>query len=67
MRIFITTETKITALAIDGFQKILFWSEKSGSHTVGRIIRSTMDGKSTNLLHSIDKIMFPVATAVDLI
>ena len=60
----ITTETKITALAIDGFQGSLFWSEISGPHT-GRIIRSTMDGKSTNWLHSIDKIMFPVAIAVD--
>ena len=35
----ITTETKITALAIDGFL-----SEISGPHTAGRTIRSTMDG-----------------------
>ena len=35
----ITTETKITALAIDGFL-----SEIAGPHTAGRIIRSTMDG-----------------------
>lgn len=61
----VTTQTKINDIAIDNFQGTLFWSEQSAGPHTGRIIRSTMDGKSTRWLHPIENIMFPVALALD--
>ncbi|XP_057372456.1 low-density lipoprotein receptor-related protein 8-like [Daphnia carinata] len=59
----VNTLTKITDLAIDSVRGILFWSDTYGSST-GRIIRSTLDGKSTRELRD-TQIIFPVALALD--
>lgn len=60
----ITTQTMITDIALDSLKGILFWSEHSKPYT-GRIVRSTMDGRSTMWLYSIDKIMYPIGLALD--
>ena len=60
----ITTQTMITDVALDSLKGILFWAEHSKPYT-GRIVRSTMDGRSTMWLYSIDKIMYPIGLALD--
>lgn len=60
----ITTQTMITDIALDPRRGVLFWSEHSKPYT-GRIVRSSMDGRSTLWLYSIDKIMYPIALALD--
>lgn len=60
----ITTQSIITDIALDSQKGILFWSEHTKPYT-GRIVRATMDGRSTMWLYSIDKIMYPTAITVD--
>lgn len=59
----VNTQTKITDIAIDSVRGILFWSDKYGS-SAGRIIRSTLDGKSTYELCD-TQVICPVALALD--
>ena len=60
----VTTQTAITDVAIDGSQGLLFWCEYLRPKT-GRIIRSTMDGASTNWLYKITQIVHPMALTLD--
>uniref|UniRef100_A0A0P4XBG7 Uncharacterized protein n=1 Tax=Daphnia magna TaxID=35525 RepID=A0A0P4XBG7_9CRUS len=56
----ITTQSIIPDIALDSLKGLLFWSEHTKPYT-GRIVRATMDGRSTMWLYSVDKIMYPTA------
>lgn len=60
----VTTQTAITDLVIDSTRGLLFFCEHLKPRA-GRIIRSTMDGSSTNWLYKISKIVYPVALTLD--
>ncbi|KAK4005331.1 hypothetical protein OUZ56_007048 [Daphnia magna] len=60
----ITTQSIITDIALDSLKGLLFWSEHTKPYT-GRIVRATMDGRSTMWLYSVDKIMYPTAITLD--
>lgn len=60
----ITTQTMVTDISLDSTKGLMFWSEHTKPYT-GRIVRSTMDGRSTVWLYAIDKIMYPNALSLD--
>ena len=61
----VTTATIITDLVIDNAAGALFWSDHSKHGDTGRIIRSAMDGSSSTSFHSLKKVQYPVALALD--
>lgn len=60
----VTTQNKITDIAIDIERGFLFWSESIATHS-GKIIRSSMDGQSKLLLSAIKNIFYPVSLVLD--
>jgi hypothetical protein len=62
----VKTTTLITDMAIDSRRGVLFWTEHVKPHS-GRINRSLMDGTQPRWLHSIEKIVYPVAVTLDII
>jgi len=60
----VRSQTDITDVAIDSSRGLLFWCEYLRPRT-GRMIRSTMDGASTNWLYKISQIVHPIALVLD--
>jgi hypothetical protein len=60
----ITALAVITDIALDNQNGLLFWSECNKPDT-GRIVRSTMDGRTVMWLYEIDEIVCPTSIVVD--
>jgi hypothetical protein len=60
----ITALAVITDIALDNQNGLLFWSECNKPDT-GRILRSTMDGRTVMWLYEIDEIVCPTSIVVD--
>ena len=66
VNIITDSQAIITDIDLDPRKGILFWSEHSKPYP-GRLIRSTMDGRSSMWLHSLEKIVHPIAISLDTI
>nr|QJE49263.1 vitellogenin receptor [Diaphanosoma celebensis] len=58
--------TLYTDIALDSTMGLMFWSEHTRPHS-GRILRSSMDGTTSQWLHSVEKVVFPTGMTLDTI